>query len=315
MDDKIKNILKVRIAYMFYEKGLTKREISKRLHISRPTVLKLLKEAKDEGIVRIEIIDKNKNIDFDLEEKVKDKYGLKDIKIIKNDLNLSNEKLKMKIGNEAAFYCERYIKSHNKIGISWGATLKYMINNLKENKSINIEVVSLLGGFNNMGEEVSATILCGKLLSRYKGKEYILFSPAILENNKYTELFLLNNEIKYVFEKMKYLDIALVGIGPYNSKSALIKNNIFSNKEIQELNNRGAVGNICCHFYDKDGKETRLENRKVVGINLEDLKKIKRVIGIAGGFEKIGAIKGALNGNLINELITDDITAKELLKN
>jgi len=180
-----------------------------------------------------------------------------------------------------------------------------MISNLKENKEIrNLEIITLLGGFSNMGEEVNASILCGKMLKLYYGKEYLLFSPAILENNKYNELFLLNDEIKQVLIKMNNLNIAFIGIGAMSSNSALIKNKILNQNEISELKKRGAVGNICCQFYDIQGKLINLKNRKVVGITLENLKKVKSVIALAGGAKKVPAILGALNGCLINELIT-----------
>jgi len=314
MNKEERHIVKVRSAYLFYIKELTKREIAKRLGYSRPTILNLLKQAKEEGIVRIEIIDKSKNVNFELEEKIKEKYKLKDIKIIKNDLNLTGLKLKEKLGKESSFYCEKYIKSNSKIGISWGSTLKHMIDNLKENKEIkNLEIIALLGGFSNMGEEVNASILCGKMLKLYYGKEYLLFSPAMLENNKYNELFLLNDEIKQVLTKINSLDIAFIGIGTMSSNSALLKNKAFDQNEISELKRRGAVGNICCQFYDIQGNLINLKNKKVVGTTLENLKKVKRTIALAGGIEKVPAILGALNGHLINELITDDITAKALL--
>ena len=43
------------------------------------------------------------------------------------------------------------------------------------------------------------------------------------------------------------------------------------------------------------------------------MRKIKRVVGISSGREKLDAIYGAINGKLINVLVTNAETAKLLL--
>ena len=74
--------------------------------------------------------------------------------------------------------------------------------------------------------------------------------------------------------------------------------------------------NILPRFFDEGGNlvKSPLMNR-VIGIELDDLKKAKRVVGIAGGVRKIPAILGALRGGWINVLLTDRSTAETLLSN
>ncbi|GAH18537.1 unnamed protein product, partial [marine sediment metagenome] len=55
-------------------------------------------------------------------------------------------------------------------------------------------------------------------------------------------------------------------------------------------------------------------NERVIGINIEELKKINYVIGIAGGKVKASAILGVLRGGYINVLISDDQAISEVLK-
>jgi DNA-binding transcriptional regulator LsrR (DeoR family) len=52
----------------------------------------------------------------------------------------------------------------------------------------------------------------------------------------------------------------------------------------------------------------------VIAIELADLKRVDRVVGIAGGRRKFAAIRGALRGRRINVLITDRTTAERLVK-
>ena len=72
-----KRELKVKAAYYHYKKDMKLADIADTLNISRVTLNKLLKEALDEGIVRIEIIDRDNTIGIlELEESVKERILL-----------------------------------------------------------------------------------------------------------------------------------------------------------------------------------------------------------------------------------------------
>jgi DNA-binding transcriptional regulator LsrR (DeoR family) len=47
-------------------------------------------------------------------------------------------------------------------------------------------------------------------------------------------------------------------------------------------------------------------------MSLDQLSKVSRAIGVAGGSRKYAAILGALRGHWINILVTDHFTAKRL---
>jgi len=57
-----------------------------------------------------------------------------------------------------------------------------------------------------------------------------------------------------------------------------------------------------------------MSNKRIIGISELEIRKIPRVIAIAGGLEKYEAIKGALNSELIDVLITDYDTGMRLIK-
>lgn len=81
------------------------------------------------------------------------------------------------------------------------------------------------------------------------------------------------------------------------------------------LRGQGAVGDICLRFFDAFGQPvvTPLDDR-VIGISLQQLKRVKRAVGIAGGARKLAAIRGAVSGGWIHVLITDHLTAAHLLE-
>lgn len=80
------------------------------------------------------------------------------------------------------------------------------------------------------------------------------------------------------------IDVALVGIGALEpSKLLASSGNSFSPQELSGLSRRGAVGDICLHFFDANSElvDTPLSNR-VIGMELNDLKRARRVVGVAG---------------------------------
>jgi len=94
---------------------------------------------------------------------------------------------------------------------------------------------------------------------------------------------------------------------PYPDEHAM------SQSELEQLLARNAVGDIALRFFDVWGQPVRSDlDNLVVGITLDQLKSIGRVVGVAGGMKKLNAILGALRGNWINVLITDNVVAQTL---
>lgn len=112
------------------------------------------------------------------------------------------------------------------------------------------------------------------------------------------------------------MNMAIVGIGDLEP-SQLLKNsgNYYNEEMLQLLAERGAVGDICLHYYDESGKPVLThEEDPVIGMELEQARSCQHVIALAGGIEKSKAIRGALKGNYVDVLITDFATARSLIK-
>lgn len=306
---------RLRIAQYYHNDGLTQQEIADKLNISRPTVSNALKKAKAEGIIQVRVVDiKNKGGLISLEEELKKAYGLKAVRLV--DCKSDNyDDLRNCIGEAAAIYLENIITDNLKIGISWGSTLKAMVDNLSGNKKIkNLELITLTGGSGNLKPEVHSNILSDKILNKYNGKGYFLYAPAVVDDHKVWQALMKNDETEKILEKAKEVDLALVGIGAPIGTSNLVKTGYFKKEQIKKMQQKGVIGDICSRFFNKEGQICDLEiNKRTMGINLDDLKNIDKVAGIAGGKEKVDSIIGALKGGFINILITDTNTAELIL--
>lgn len=315
MDNNKKYCNKLKAAKYYYNENLTQQEIADRLYLSRPTVSKMLKEAKEEGIVQFKIVDiKNKCHMFELEEKLMNKFNLKNVIVAEYDDDYDN--LKDKIGKAAASYFEDVVKSNMKIGISWGTTLKAMVQNLDFNSNVkDIELVSMVGGSRNLLTDIQANILIENILNKYDGKGYFLYAPAIVDNEAIGENLKDNQETKEILQKSREVDVAFVGIGPEIEKSTLKETGYFNEEEIEKLKEHNSVGDICWRFFDKNGNMANEEmDKRTIGVSLKSLKEMETVVGVAGGEEKIDSILASLKGEFLDVLITDENTARQVLE-
>jgi DNA-binding transcriptional regulator LsrR (DeoR family) len=111
------------------------------------------------------------------------------------------------------------------------------------------------------------------------------------------------------------ISLAIVGIGAVEPSELLARSgNIFSSRELADLAEAGAVGDISLRFFDLKGNAVRTPlDERVIGISLEELTKVERVVALAGGEKKTAAIAGALRVGVIDTLVTDKFTAQRLI--
>jgi len=108
---------------------------------------------------------------------------------------------------------------------------------------------------------------------------------------------------------------AMVGIGAVEPSGMLARSgNVFSSRELADAAKAGGVGDMSLRFCDAQGAQVQSpRNDRVIGITLDELSKVDRVIALAGGQSKTGAIRGALRTGVIDLLITDKFTAERLV--
>ncbi len=307
--------LLVKVSKMYYEEGLAQDELVLRLNLSRSKISRLLQQARDEGIVQITVITP-RHLFSDLENRLEKTYGLYEAIVVKANVGDSREIITHELGIAAAGYLERTVGPTTVLGISWGSTLHGMVAALRSNHLPKTKVVQIIGGLGQPEAEVHATDLCHRLARSLGGQLLLLPAPGIVATQQARDVLLNDVFVQRTIEMFDHLDLAFVGIGAPNPDSVLmIDGSIISEQELNDLLKDGSVGDIALRFFDQNGRavHSEIDNREI-GISFEQLKHIPRVVGIAGGPEKIQAIQGALRGKFINVLITDSVNAERLLQ-
>jgi deoxyribonucleoside regulator len=300
------------VAKLYYYEDLTQDQIGEIVGLSRQKVWRVLKKAKEEGIVQIKIIEPS-NKELENENQLKEKFGLKEVKITLSFQE--NDKILLKrVAQVAASYLRNRLDPYSTLGVAYGKTIFEIIHYLTPKKIPGLRVIQIMGGYGKLKGDVMAVELARRIAENFDGQVVYLMAPAFAKDQATRDAILSNESVFKVLDMSKKVDIALVGVGGVLETSTLLDTGDLYDYEIEELRKKKVVGNICGNFYDETGAiiETLADKRRI-SISLKDLKKIPLVIGVAGGKNKFLPILGALKGRFIQALITDDLTAQLLI--
>lgn len=302
-----------KIATLYYFEGWTQAKIAKKYNVSRPVISKVLQKAKDNGIIEIYIKDENIH-NIELERKLEKKFNLKEA-IVVSTQNVSKEMINKTVGVASASYIKRIMDDHPRIGISWGTTIASVVEEFPYIKKENAYIVPLVGGMGTKGVQIHVNQLAYELAKKVNGTCTYLYAPAMVKTKELRNRLIETEDIASVLHEGTNVDLALVGIGTPYSHSTMKEIGYLNEDEIENLNQLGIVGDIGSKFFDYNGNEHLFDlNERVIGIELEQLKQIKKVVGIAYGAYKADSIYAALKNSYINVLITDDAAAEKILE-
>jgi DNA-binding transcriptional regulator LsrR (DeoR family) len=302
------------VASMYYEDNLTQEEIAHQIGGSRSKVSRLLNEARDTGVVEITIHHAWKT-NSTLEREFRDKFDLQEVVVLVSNDRSHSEKLQG-LGVLAARCVDPALTEDTILGISWGTAVHSTVQALRSTKRIPLTVVQMIGAVGLGDPLIDGPDLARFLANVYGGDYRYLHAPLIVESQRVQEAFLQELMIQETLVIARRANVALVGIGSlFPEESSLLRAGYLDEGALAQLRSQGAIGDICARHYDAQGRVLDIElNRRIVGIELNDLRKINRVIAVAGGELKAEAILGALRGGYVNVLITDDAAAQKVME-
>jgi deoxyribonucleoside regulator len=307
-------------AKLYYIESLPQHIIADQLGISRPTLIKMLHEARRIGIVEIKICDPKKRVEYaETRQRLIETLGIGDV-VFAPDLEdeattaAPNEALYARLGAAAAEYLLQVLKSNAHIGLGWGRSVEETVRQITHRPGIrNLDIVPILGGpgtsssFSHLSNSI-----CEAFAKNFLGsKVHYLYAPLYAETPAAQLAYL--EQLTDIFEKFHRLDVVVVGLGAA-SDSLSPHNPIYPIPQIAASELSAAAGDICGRFFDLSGRfcSPKLEEL-TIAISPDQLKKTASVVVVAGGEKKRGAILGAANAGLMDVLITDLNTAKCIL--
>lgn len=301
-----------RLSSLYYLEGKTQVEVARKLGISRQKVQRLLSQARELGIVEIKIKTLTA-LSLDLEAKLKTEFGLNGVLVA---ASYPDEKeRRQSVARAAAGYLERHLSDGMVLTVGMGRNTGEIPEFYHPPRSINCTFISAMGSSPHVGEGINPNNICQKLANNAGGRAIHLHAPAYVESKKVRDILYAQEAVGPILNKSKKADIAIVGIGTPSNDATLIRMDCISLPEARKLANNGAVGDILGAYFDIEGRMITPDMKgHLVGLTLEDLRKINTIIAVVSEKGKSKAILGALRTGVIHILITDSDNAMDVMK-
>ncbi|MEM9550109.1 MAG: sugar-binding transcriptional regulator [Pseudomonadota bacterium] len=303
-----------RIAQMYHVEGWRQTDIAAHLHLSQATVSRMLKRAVQEEIVRTTVVAPSGTY-ADLEASLRRDYNLPEAIVVECAEDRDGA-IMARIGEAAAHFLEATLQNDEIIGVSsWSETILKMVENIHPMKTGKARyVVQTLGGMGDPTVQIHANQLTTRLARLTGAEARLLSTPGVASSLAAKDVLLDDPFVRETQALFPKITLAIVGIGAMQPSDMLARSgNVFSSRELAEIEEAGGVGDLSLRFFNADGEMVVTPlNERVIGMSIEELKNIRRVIALAGGQSKTGAIKAALNTGVIDILITDRFTAERL---
>ncbi|HEY2863783.1 MAG TPA: sugar-binding transcriptional regulator [Casimicrobiaceae bacterium] len=303
--------LRVRAAWLYYVEGMTQEQIARFMDISRAKVIRLLAAARDSGIVRIRV-EGRASEQIALERQLVAKFGLTDAIVVPAPAD--EAEIATVVGHAAGSYLSDQVRDGMSLGVGWGATLHMSLKALGGRPCQQLSVVSLLGGMTH-SRAVNPSAVARRIADAFGADCYQLTAPVVVADESIRSALWSEPGLRELLERARRVDLALVSVGDVSEEATLFRQGLLPATVLSTLRKAGAVGDVLCHFIDAEGKVVdHPVNRRVVAVDLDDLRRVPRIVVAAGGRRKVAAIRAALKATGASVLITEEAAARGLLE-
>lgn len=302
--------LATRAAWLYFVAGLTQAQIGKKLGINRIRVNRLLAQAREQGMVQITITGRLADC-VALENKLQERFGIEQAVIVPTPPDAAL--VRHVIGAAAGNLLAERLKDGMSVGVGWGRTLRLSLRSVPRRPLRRVSVVSLMGGLTR-GAAVNPHETASHLADLIDAQCYYIAAPALADSEATRDLLAQQPMIKDVLERLRKVDLVFVSAGGLATDSTIHQVDLISTPEGRSLKEAGAVGDLCAHWLDIDGKLVDHPlNKRAVALSPFDLKSVPCVIMASGGPDKVEILHGVLKGQMVDILITDEVTASGIL--
>jgi deoxyribonucleoside regulator len=300
----------VEIAQLYYEKNMTQDEISKKLGVSRPLISRMLGEAREMGIITVQIRVPETGSALIL-NRLRTIYHLRD-GIIVPDNSSENTTNQLVAANILTML--HNIQPHvEQVGLGWGYIIGMLAHLLEkpDNKScLKAHIFPLIGNSPVSNRDYHSNEIIRILAEKCGAGALYLHAPAFLETEQEKALFEESEGFKKVDAAWDLMDTAVVNLENYPSTPDDATATRFGNL----LTSRKAAGRLLCHYFDFNGIIIRSDSDYTIQIPIAKLSRCRNVVAVCSSALQPKAIVGALRTGLITHIIITEAKARQVLE-
>lgn len=302
-------------AWLYYVGNLSQQEVSKRLGISRFKVLRMLADAREQGLVRITVEHRTSRT-LALADQLVDGFGLQEVQVAPTGAATDDDVMsRHAVAILASGYLARIAGSDSQatVGLGWGRTLSAMADNLTGVRNTGLTFVSLMGSVTYASHTAPGDV-CVRLAAQTGGRAILLPAPFVTDSASACEGIMSQRLVREAMDVARQADHALMSVGECREGAILFDSDIFTADQIQQLVDAQVVGDCCGVFYKADGTVADIElNRCTPCVQPADMAKMDTVL-LAGGVGKLASTLAVLRAGFVKKLMIDEGLAVALVQ-
>lgn len=301
--------LATRAAWLHYVGGMTQAAVAKRLGVPSVKAHRLIARAVASGRVKV-TIDGAMIECVELENRLANRFGL-DICEVAPDLEEDGIPFRA-LAMAAAGFLRREIDRGvaQVIGLGHGRTLAATVQQLPRLDAPKLKFVSLFGGLTR-NYSANPHDVMHRIAEKTGARAYVMPVPFFANTADDREVLLAQRGVAEVFKMAQTATLKLTGIGTVDDNAQLVTSGMIEPKEVHAIRATGGLGELLGHFFDAQGRvlQTAMTARTLTVA----FAPTTDIVAVAGGTDKVDAIRAVLVSGYLKGLITDECTAKALL--
>ncbi len=303
--------MRVRAAWMYFVEQMTQNDIADVLGVGRVTVVRLLSEARGRNEVKIAIEGDLSEL-VRLERELEARFNVQEA-IVAPVSDPKSDPIPP-ISAAAGAFLSDAMKPGMTVGVGWGRTLFACLSSIGGRSLPDFKVISLLGGV-SQARKFNPAEFAWRFAQVFQGDGYLIPAPAVVDSPSTKEALIKRCGIQEIFDMADSLDAVIVSVGGIDSATTFYRGGFLTEEQRQALVDRGAVGDLLFHFFDKDGEVLdHPVNDRVMSVDIDRIRRAPLRILASGGQEKVAAMKAAMKLVMPTVLITDEFTARAMLQ-
>lgn len=302
-------VLTASVARRYYIDGASKVEIADALGLSRFKVARLLDEARESGLVRIEIRHAG-SVDVELSERVQAALALRHC-IVVDTPEEDPASLRRELGTAAARLLTEIVGADDVLGLAWARSVSAMSAALT--RLAPCSVVQLTGALSGADVHESSIELVREVARIAGGPASYFYAPLIVPDAATARALRQQPEVARAMDLIPSVTVAVAGVGGWSAGQSTLFDAI-EPAERDALHAQGVRADISGILLDADAVPVRTAlTERMIGITAEQMLAIPEVIAIAYGISKTEALRLAIRGGLVDGVITHTAVARGLL--
>jgi DNA-binding transcriptional regulator LsrR (DeoR family) len=273
----------------------------------------LLQRARRQGMVEISVRMPRQRVPG-IESRLKAIFDVEEVVVIP-EMAEDPDAMVCTLGQTGADCLLSHLRDGDVLAIGGGTAVHAIALALDPPRSYDVAVVPTSGGVQGSAY-TDVNYLASEIAGRLGGRAYQLHAPAFVETREQREMLLSMGPVKEILDIARRANVALMGVGSIDYEvSRYVKFTALSPEEMQQIAEfHGGVGEIGAFVYDIEGRPCAREYaQRVIGLDLPELRRIPFFIGVAATSAKSLPLYGALRGDRLDVLVTDEAAARGIL--